>query len=106
MNAFKIMHLVAGALTALGGLIGFLKAKSVPSLIAGGVSGALLIVAGILSTSNPRNAAILGGIVSLLLLGRFLPAFLKSKAFMPAGMVSLLTIGCIVTVILAFTAKR
>jgi uncharacterized membrane protein (UPF0136 family) len=106
MNAFKIMHLVAGAFTALGGLIGFLKAKSIPSLVAGGVSGALLIVAGILSTSSPRNAAILGGIVSLLLLGRFLPAFLKSKAFMPAGMVSLLTIGCIVTVILAFTAKR
>lgn len=106
MNAFKIMHLVAGALTALGGLIGFLKAKSVPSLIAGGVSGALLIVAGILSISSPRNAAILGGIVSLLLLGRFLPAFLKNKAFMPSGMVSLLTIGCLVTVILAFTAKR
>ena len=106
MSAFKIIHIVAGALTAAGGLIGFLKAKSIPSLVAGGVSGALLIVAGVLSSSSPRNAAILGGIISLLLLGRFLPAFLKSKAFMPAGMVSLLTIGCLVTVILAFTAKR
>jgi uncharacterized membrane protein (UPF0136 family) len=106
MSAFKIIHIVAGALTALGGLIGFLKAKSVPSLVAGGISGALLIVAGVMSAASPRNAAILGGIVSLLLLGRFLPAFLKSKAFMPSGMVSLLSIACIVTVILAFATKR
>lgn len=106
MSFFKIIHLVAGALTAIGGVIGFLKAKSTPSLVAGGVSGLLLILAGVLSSSNPRNAAILGGIVSLLLLGRFLPAFLKNKSFMPAGMVSLLTLGCLVAVILSFTAKR
>mgnify|MGYP006298067663 CR=1 FL=1 len=106
MSTFKIIHIVAGALTVAGGLMGFVKAKSIPSLVAGSLSGTLLIVAAMLSTSKPREAAILGGIVSLLLLGRFLPAFLKSKAFMPAGMVSVLSIGCLAAVILALVAKR
>jgi uncharacterized membrane protein (UPF0136 family) len=83
---------VFGALTIAGGVMGFVKAKSTASLVAGGLSGALLVVAGALFGSNLSAALWLGLVVSLLLAGRFLPAFLKKRAFMPGGMMSVLSV--------------
>ena len=47
----------------------------------------------------------LGGIVSLLLIGYFLPAFFRTGKMMPAGMMSLLSILGLVFAIVAWIRK-
>lgn len=84
LNIARIYFFVFAALTALGGVMGFVKASSKPSLIAGVVSGLLLAVSGWLMPSKPMPGCIMGLVVSLLLLGRFLPAYLKAGKAMPA----------------------
>lgn len=75
----KIYYLVFAALTAAGGIFGYIKAQSIPSLIAGVVSGLLLATAAVLTSQKPTVGLILGLVVSLLLLGKFLPATLKGS---------------------------
>lgn len=90
-----------GVLTIVGGVIGFVKANSRASLIAGGISGLLLLVSAYFLASGPILVGrILALVVSLALAGRFVPAFLKTKGMMPAGMMSVLSIiGIIVAVL-------
>ncbi len=97
----RIFFIVFGLLTIAGGVIGFVKAKSRASLIAGAVSGLLLLAAAMLMRSQPLAGEIMGLVVSLLLAGRFVPAFLKTRAPMPAGMMSVLSvIGVVLTLLL------
>lgn len=69
-----------GALTLLGGIIGYVKARSAASLIAGAVSGLLLIAGALLSwNGHLKGGLILLLLISLALLGRFLPSLLRGK---------------------------
>ena len=45
MEAAKIYFIVFGVLTILGGIVGYVKAGSVASIIAGSITGVLLLVA-------------------------------------------------------------
>ena len=75
-------------LVLVGGIIGFLKANSRASLIAGIVSAVLLgIAAGLVASGSTRVGAALGALCALALIGRFLPSFSKTKKLMPAGLV-------------------
>ena len=93
---------VFGLLTVVGGFIGFVKAKSVPSLVAGGVAGAILIAAGFLAVrtgTSPRVGLLIGLGASAALASRFVMAYRKSKKVMPAGMMAVLSVvGIVVTV--------
>jgi uncharacterized membrane protein (UPF0136 family) len=75
---------VFGIATAAGGVVGYVKAKSKASLIAGTVAGGLLLGASALLGSG-KSGAILGLVVSAALAGRFGNAFAKTKKPMPAG---------------------
>lgn len=89
----KTYFFVFGALTILGGLMGFIRKKSRASLIAGGISGALLIVAGGLMLDGRAQAGlIMGLVVSLALAGQFVPKFLRTRNWMPAGMMAVLSV--------------
>jgi uncharacterized membrane protein (UPF0136 family) len=79
-----------GIATIGGGVIGFLKAKSKASIIAGTISGALLILAGVMARGGNKNGLLLAIVVSLALLGRFGVAFAKTRAMVPAGIMSML----------------
>jgi uncharacterized membrane protein (UPF0136 family) len=79
-----------GLVALIGGLIGFLKAGSVASLVAGGGSGVLLLVAGALVARKPKLGLGLGLAVSLLLLGRFASASLKAGAFSAIALVMII----------------
>ncbi len=93
MIAFaKIYFLLFGVLTLAGGIMGYVKANSLPSLIAGGVSGLLLIAGALLMTSNPRPFLMGLGFVSLLLAIKFVPAFIQTMKPMPAGLMAVLSV--------------
>ena len=99
-------YFIFGALTIIGGVIGFLKAGSKASLIAGGVSGVLILLAGWLVMSGKAQAGlILGLVISSVLEMRFLPAFVKTKKPMPAGMMAALSMVGTVLSVLALVKK-
>jgi uncharacterized membrane protein (UPF0136 family) len=98
--------LVFGVLTIGGGVMGFVKAKSRASLIAGTISGGLLIFAGVVyfaaspSRLHVQIHLVIGLVVSLALSGRFVGAYRKSGKVMPAGLMALLGIvGVILTAV-------
>ena len=93
INSVQIFYFVFAALVQIGGVIGFIKAKSKASLIAGLISGAVLDVAAVLTMLGHTQAGLIVGlIITVLLLGRFAPAFFKTKKFMPAGLIFILGI--------------
>lgn len=81
---------VFGVLSLVGGAIGWKKAGSKASLIAGGIAGLLLLgaAAGVYAGEVAVGLAVGGG-TALLLAGRFVPAYLRTKKLMPQGMMAL-----------------
>ena len=100
---------IFGLLTVAFGIIGFVKAKSVPSLFAGGIAGALLVEAGFLAVrvgTSPRLGLLVGLGVSAALASRFVMAYRKSKKAMPAGMMAVRSgLGITVTAIALFSSS-
>ena len=106
LDAVRIYLYVFGALTMAGGIMGYVKAKSRPSLIAGLSSGVLLIGAAYLVGAKGTIGLLLGLVVSLPLAGRFVSAFRKSGKVMPAGLMALLSVAGVVLTIAALLAAR
>ncbi|HEV3410686.1 MAG TPA: TMEM14 family protein [Chthoniobacterales bacterium] len=96
----KIYFIIFGLLTIAGGIFGYVRAGSTASIIAGSLAGAALLVAAFLLPGNAVAGLLIGGVISILLAGRFIPAFMKTGAFMPAGMMSILSaIGVIIAIV-------
>jgi len=90
-----------GVLTIAGGVMGYVKAQSRASLIAGSAAGLLLLLAGYLVGSSGRSGLIVGLAVSAALAGRFVMTFRKSGKVMPAGLMAVLGIAGVVLTALA-----
>ncbi|GAA5510498.1 hypothetical protein Rcae01_06006 [Novipirellula caenicola] len=76
--------------------MGYVKAQSKASLIAGGITGGLLLLSAFLIAQGITAGAILGIVVSLLLIGQFGPSLLKKFKVMPNLLVvvlGLITVG-------------
>lgn len=85
--------LIYGILVAAGGAMGYFKAGSMASLIAGVGSGLLLAGASMAMMKGSYQAGWwISLIVALLLLGRFGSAALKGFKMMPGGMVIILSV--------------
>jgi uncharacterized membrane protein (UPF0136 family) len=69
-----------GLVAAIGGTIGYVKAGSVASLIAGGGSGVLLLICATLVAKKPKLGLIGAIVLSVLLIGRFASTAAKSGA--------------------------
>ena len=80
-----------GLVMIAGGFMGFVKAKSVASLVAGLISGLLLLASVALMSRHLEGGLVLALIVCLALAGRFLPALLRGK-MMPAAYVAPLSV--------------
>ncbi len=91
----KYFWILSGVLSFAGGLVGYLKKDSVISLVAGGAFGLVWIASGLLLAKKGRLAAILATVTSLLILGRFLPAYLKKGEPFPAIPMIVLSVGCL-----------
>jgi len=105
MDATRLYFLIFGALTILGGVIGYVKAGSVPSIIAGAITGVLLLVAGALLPEHRAAALAAAFIVSLLLAAQFVPKFIRTGKVMPAGLMSILSVIGIVVAVVAWLKK-
>ena len=101
----KIYFIVFGLLTIIGGVMGYAKAGSMASIIAGSVCGILLLVAAYLLPTNVVLGLALALIVSLALAGRFIPAFIKTGHVMPAGLMSVLSVIGIIVAVFAWMKK-
>jgi uncharacterized membrane protein (UPF0136 family) len=102
----KLFYFVFGALTIAGGVTGYLTKGSRASLIAGIITGVLILVAAVLiASAKVQPGLILGGIVSLALAFHFIPPFLAKHKFMPAGMMTILSGISIVLTALALFKK-
>lgn len=82
----SITALVLAALVIIGGIIGFAKAQSIASLIAGVVSAALLGGCVFLMSLNQGYGLIAAIVVAGILEGIFFVRLRKTKKFMPAGL--------------------
>lgn len=105
MEAAKIYFIVFGALTIVGGIVGYVKAGSVASIIAGSITGVLLLAAAFLLPEHRMVGLATALIVSLLLAAQFIPKLLRTGRVMPAGIVSLLSVIGIIVVIVAWVKK-
>ena len=101
----KIYFIVFGLLTIVGGIIGYTTKGSTASIIAGSISGILLLVGAFLLPNNAAAGLAVAGIVSILLAGRFIPAFIRTGDLMPAGMMSVLSVIGIIVAIVAWMKR-
>jgi uncharacterized membrane protein (UPF0136 family) len=99
----QAFYILFGLVSIAGGALGFARAKSKASLIAGGASGALLILAGSLSPGVP--GLVLGLLVSVLLLVHFGRSYAAKKKPMPAIPMIVLSGICIVLTAIAWFSK-
>ena len=112
IQATEIYYIVFGALTLLGGTVGYLKAKSLPSLIAGVFFGIALIAAGVLllngqagNTKFIKVGLILGLLATAGLAGQFIPKVMINRAAPHViAMAVLSAVGMVLTLI-SFTGK-
>jgi len=105
MEAAKIYFIVFGVLTVAGGIVGYVKAGSVASVIAGSITGVLLLVAAFLLPEHRAIGLATAFIISLLLAAQFVPKFIRTGRVMPAGMMSILSVIGVVAAIVAWVKK-
>jgi uncharacterized membrane protein (UPF0136 family) len=105
MEAAKIYFIVFGLLTIAGGIVGYVKVGSVASIIAGAISGVLLLVAAFLLPEHQAWGLGTALIVSLLLAGYFIRKDLQTETVMPAGIMSVLSVIGVIAAIVAWVRK-
>jgi uncharacterized membrane protein (UPF0136 family) len=105
MEAAKIYFIIFGVLTVVGGVIGYVKAGSVASIVAGSITGVLLLVAAFLLPDHRAAGLATAFIISLLLAAQFVPKFIGTGRVMPAGMMSILSVIGLIAAIVAWVKK-
>ena len=105
LSPAKIYFIVFGILTIAGGIIGYVKAGSMPSIIAGSITGILLVVGALILPEHRAAGLATGLVISLLLAAQFIPKFLRTGKAMPAGMMSILSVIGIIMAIVAWMKK-
>ena len=91
MNPHTVLWIYI-VLLVVGGLIGFLKAGSKVSLITSAVAAAALVLTVIPNLFAPGLARALADMIMAALLVTFAIRLAKTKKFMPAGLMLVLTI--------------
>lgn len=96
MTPGLIMTFIYGVLALVGGLIGYRQANSKMSLISGSISGILLLIAGVLMLQDNSVGSWLSKIISLVLVAVFISRLVKTKKFMPAGLMVIVGVATLI----------
>ena len=83
MELAAIVVGVYGVICFIGGIIGYAKAKSAASLIAGSVSGIVLLACAYGLAHGSRAAMTVSAVTALALGGRFLGVWIRKRRVMP-----------------------
>lgn len=92
MTQLSWLILLYALLVLAGGILGYVKARSKPSLISGVISGMALAIAWYISLQNPIVGFLLAALFALGLLIVFAIRFRKTNKFMPAGLMAVLSL--------------
>ena len=98
VNIAVIATLAYGILAGLGGIWGYIKSQSKPSLISGCISGILLVVAAAIQIQGNDLGLLLSKIVTLLLVVVFVIRLIKTSKFVPSGLMliaGIATLSCL-----------
>ncbi len=90
MSLGIITAIAYGVLAIVGGIMGYVKAKSKASLISGSISGLLVILGGVMQLQGQAWGLIIAAIVTAVLVIVFAMRLAKTRKFMPAGLMSVL----------------
>jgi len=85
MNIAILATIIYGLLSSLGGIWGYLKSKSKPSLISGCISGVLLLLGAVMQIQGNSFGLAIARIIVALLVLVFTVRLIKTQKFMPAG---------------------
>jgi uncharacterized membrane protein (UPF0136 family) len=91
-----------GLVALIGGVIGFVSAGSLASLIAGGLSGLVLMASGWFASRGSRVALIVALVVSLALVGRFASTFGGPNG--PSAIAIVMVLGGLVVLVMSALA--
>ncbi len=86
MTLGVIAAIAYGILAVIGGIVGYAKAKSKISLMAGCSTGILLILGGIIQLQGLTWGLIFSLFMSVFLIITFISRLLKTRKFMPSGL--------------------
>jgi len=99
MNLGIIAAFAYGILAIVGGIIGYVQARSKVSLLSGGVSGLLLILSAYFQLQGQSWGLTLAFCVTAVLVVVFTMRFAKTRKFMPAGL--MIVLGALALVMMA-----
>jgi uncharacterized membrane protein (UPF0136 family) len=107
LNIARIVLFVFAAVLIVGGIAGYVKTQSVPSLAAGIVCGGLGLAAGILLPTKPQLALILGIVGAVLAAGGMIPRLKKAEnKLWPSGTVVAASVVTLVVSIAALATSK
>jgi uncharacterized membrane protein (UPF0136 family) len=92
-----------GMLAIAGGILGYVKSKSKVSIISGSMSGALLIASAIAQLQGISGARIASIAIAGALVVIFAVRLVKTRKFMPAGLMIIAGVVTLVIVVLPGT---
>lgn len=107
MLTLAYYYIAFGLISLVLGFLGFKKAGSRASLIAGGILGVVLMAGGALILGGVTGLGNLLAVVAcVVLLAKFLPSFMRRRSFYPDGvMAGLAAIGAIAGIMIHLSLR-
>jgi uncharacterized membrane protein (UPF0136 family) len=105
MNITVIVVGLFGLFSLAGGLIGYFKADSIASLLAGGISGILLLLSAFGISKENQLSAYAAGVIALLLGGRFLMTLVQKFKVMPDLIMVVFSVATIIVIVIHLVRK-
>lgn len=81
---FAVVFFVYGFLLIAGGIFGFVKSKSMASIVSGSVTGIAVIFTALLLNRYPIKGMLVEACLSALVFGIFVRRYARTKKVMPA----------------------
>ncbi|AVH73915.1 TMEM14 family protein [Nostoc sp. 'Lobaria pulmonaria (5183) cyanobiont'] len=106
MNLGIVAAFAYGILAIVGGIMGYIQATSSVSLLSGSISGLLLILAAYFQLQGQTWGAILAVLVTAVLVVVFAFRLVKTRKFMPAGLMTILGLLALAVMVNQIVALR